>query len=552
MLESVFNPQFLPELSLTALFLVLFFGTFISEDVACLAAGALAAQGRISFAFALAACFTGIVVGDMLLYGAGRLFGKQILETRFVSRFVSQTSVERGSAWLEKRGAAAVFLSRFVTGLRLPTYLAAGFLKTNFLKFTLYFIIAAAIWTPILIGTTAFAHRMIFPQNALIGTILLIIVLRLIWKLSSWKNRRHLIGRFRRSIKWEFWPLQIFYFPVVLYILFLGLKHRSLALFTCVNPAIPAGGFKGESKDAIYKGLLGNPKSAKHLPAYEVVSGSDTFETKLNAATRFLDEHRLSFPVVLKPNAGERGKDVMIVRNFDELREILRESSVDTIIQEFVDGVEAGIFYYRYPNEPKGHIFSITEKRFPEVIGDGQSTLEELILRDGRAACLAAKYFEQNSEKLGEIIGNGASVQIINIGTHSRGAIFAEGEWLRTRNLEAKIDEICRGFEGFFFGRFDVRASSFAELQNGEGFKIIELNGVTSESTNIYDPQYSLLDAYRILFRQWRIAFEIGAANHKLGAEPTSVSRLLGLVFFNSEKRAAHINVKGQMATAAK
>jgi hypothetical protein len=43
----------------------------------------------------------------------------------------------------------------------------------------------------------------------------------------------------------------------------------------------------------------------------------------------------------------------------------------------------------------------------------------------------------------------------------------------------------------------------------GRNIRIIELNGLTSESTNIYDPKYGLFFAYRTLFEQFRIAFEI-------------------------------------------
>jgi hypothetical protein len=97
--------------------------------------------------------------------------------------------------------------------------------------------------------------------------------------------------------------------------------------------------------------------------------------------------------------------------------------------------------------------------------------------------------------------------------------------------LEKVIDQICRGYKGFYFGRFDIRAASFEDLKNGKNFSIIELNGVTSESTNIYDKRYSLFNAYRILFSQWRIAFEIGEENRKCGVKPVSLLDLIRLLF---------------------
>jgi hypothetical protein len=61
----------------------------------------------------------------------------------------------------------------------------------------------------------------------------------------------------------------------------------------------------------------------------------------------------------------------------------------------------------------------------------------------------------------------------------------------------------------------------------GENLRIIELNGVTSEATHIYDPKLGLFDAYGVLFRQWRIAFEIGNLNRARGTRPTTVRALL-------------------------
>ncbi|MBI5863633.1 MAG: carboxylate--amine ligase, partial [Planctomycetes bacterium] len=89
------------------------------------------------------------------------------------------------------------------------------------------------------------------------------------------------------------------------------------------------------------------------------------------------------------------------------------------------------------------------------------------------------------------------------------------------------IDAIARGFHGFFFGRFDVRYADPREFAAGRGFSIVELNGVTSESTNLYDPDWSLFRAYRVLFRQWKLLFEIGAANRRLGCRPSRLGSVL-------------------------
>jgi len=85
-------------------------------------------------------------------------------------------------------------------------------------------------------------------------------------------------------------------------------------------------------------------------------------------------------------------------------------------------------------------------------------------------------------------------------------------------------------FDGFFVGRFDIRYGDVERFKAGTDVAIVELNGATAESTNIYDPQTTLFDAYGQLFRQWSIVFSIGAANRAAGAPVASHRRLFDLV----------------------
>ena len=105
--------------------------------------------------------------------------------------------------------------------------------------------------------------------------------------------------------------------------------------------------------------------------------------------------------------------------------------------------------------------------------------------------------------------------------------MFLDGERLATDALARSLDGIAHGYAGFFFGRFDVRYADRSKLARGRGFRIIELNGVTSESTNIYDPSRSLVAAYGTLYRQWGLAFRIGDANRRAGHAPSSLLELL-------------------------
>jgi hypothetical protein len=218
---------------------------------------------------------------------------------------------------------------------------------------------------------------------------------------------------------------------------------------------------------------------------------------------------------------------VSVVRSPGKLREYLAYAAFPVILQEYVPGEEYGVFYYRYPGDECGRILSVTEKRMPTLVGDGQRTVEELILADDRAVCMSDFYLRKNAERVEEVPAAGERVQLVEIGTHCRGAIFLDGSDTITPALEKVVDRIAQTFNGFFFGRFDIRVPSRQDFMEGRNVKVVELNGVTSEATHIYDPKLSLLDAYGVLFQQWRIAFEIGDRNRTRGVEPASVRDLV-------------------------
>ncbi len=535
-----FNPADAPKaMGVAALVMVLLLAaaTLVSEDLTCISAGVLAAQGRIDLGLGIFACFLGIFVGDILLFLAGRFLGRPTLRRAPLKWVVRPEAVERSSAWFARRGALVILISRFVPGLRLPTYLAAGLLNTSFWSFTFYFSLAAALWTPLLVGlskllgaevlkSALLAKQSLFIK-ALIAGLIVYGLTKLSLRLATWRGRRRLVARWRRLTRWEFWPPYIFYPPVVCYIAWLALKHRSLLLFTAANPAIVGGGFVGESKIEILRGLA---QAKDFVACAALIDAALEVKARITQAKSFMAEHNFGFPIVLKPDQGQRGSGVAVVRSEAELTDYLSQAAQDTIIQEYAPGVEFGVFYYRLPGAAQGQIFSITEKRMPVLAGDGVSTLEQLILNDERAVCLADFYLNQQRTRLWEVPRQGERVQLVELGTHCRGAIFLDGEWIKTAALEAAFDRISQGFAGFYFGRYDVRTPSVEDFKQGRNFKIVELNGVTSEATHIYDPQNSLLAAYKILFKQWRLAFEIGALNRARGVQPTSSGTLVKLL----------------------
>ncbi len=356
-------------------------------------------------------------------------------------------------------------------------------------------------------------------------------MIKTINKTFAYRFRKLASSSAKRAMRWEFWPMWIFYIPVVLYILFLTIRYRGLS-FTAVNPGLPGSGFIGENKSLSLSQI--QDKKPTFVAKTKIIVSDNDISLRLSQCQGFMSANNLDYPIILKPDFGQRGMDVNIVRTEDELTALLGSNNTDWLIQEYIAGVEFGVFYVREPDQDHGRIFSVTHKCFPSVTGDGVSTLEVLILEHPRLHYMAAFLLEQYKDQLHLIPSANEVVEVIKLGSHCQGSLFLDGDQYLTDELADTVDAISRDLDGFYFGRYDIRAKDIEAFQRGD-IKVIEVNGVTSESTNIYDPKYTLFTAYRILFSQWDLAFKIGKKNMLKGFLPMTIGGLIDKVRFMRE-----------------
>ncbi|GAB0117454.1 ATP-grasp domain-containing protein [Acidisoma sp. 7E03] len=327
----------------------------------------------------------------------------------------------------------------------------------------------------------------------------------------------------------EFWPGWIAYTPIVLQWIGLGIRYGNPILATAANPTIEAGGLCGESKQSILDQM--GPDGREWVAPYTVcTTGAYPESDDLSLAEAAMAEAGLSFPVVVKPDIGCNGTGVCLVDNRADLARYLAAFPRLTrfMLQALIPHeAEAGIFYIRRPGEKTGTITSVTLKSSPVVVGDGRSNLRELIMADPRCAQVPHLYLPRLASRLHEVPEAGERVKLVFVGNHCKGSTFKNGAKLVTPELTARIEGIARSIPNFHFGRFDIRYESPAALMAGEGFRIIEINGVGSEATHIWDPQTTLREAYAAQFFHYRSAFEIAAANRALGHKATGFFTLL-------------------------
>jgi len=187
---------------------VIALATLVSEDLACIAAGMLASEGVISFAWALGACFLGILFGDLLTFFLGRLGGLSLLRRAPMRWMMREDQIVMAEELFLSHGAKLIFTSRLLPGSRLPVYAAAGVLGYPLWKFALFLALAGGLSVLILVGVAyrlgdvVFDWLRVYEAYALpvvIGIVILVwITVKLIEILATRRSRLVFLVRGRR------------------------------------------------------------------------------------------------------------------------------------------------------------------------------------------------------------------------------------------------------------------------------------------------------------------------------------------------------------------
>lgn len=309
---------------------------------------------------------------------------------------------------------------------------------------------------------------------------------------------------------WEYWPSKAFYYPIAPYLIWLMIKARHMCYWSAVNPGIYTAGMGMESKF----------DTLQLLPApYRPTSVFLPFGIKREAVKQALASAGLQFPLIVKPDLGFRGLLVRKVSHLDALMDNLKAHDIHFIAQEFLDyPEEAGVLYHRMPGAARGRITSLTTKEFLHVTGDGYSTVRALIKQKPRALLQFDRIAERDPYLLDTVPQAGARVPLGIVGNHAKGTRFINSNAKVNERMVDVFDQISAQIKGFFYGRFDLKYQNPDSLYTGEGIKIIEVNGVCSEPTHIYDPgQGTYWSALRDLAKHWGIIYRIAKANRQRG-----------------------------------
>jgi hypothetical protein len=320
---------------------------------------------------------------------------------------------------------------------------------------------------------------------------------------------------------WEVWHWFAKYIILGPAWLWFCLKARSFWFFTPSNPTISFGGFIGESKSEIYRQL-----PSDKYPRSVFVSPKEDFNEILESLTLT----KLSFPLAVKPDVGMMGFMFRKVNSIEQLRQYHQCIPVRYVIQEHVDfPLEVSVFYYRFPNEERGHITGFIRKEFMQVIGDGVKDLETLIREYPRATYRLKELRSKHESHLKNVIPAGQSYYLSYALNLSRGGRLISLEHEKDDRLLHVFDQLSKHTGAFFYGRYDIKCRSIDELKKGNEFSILEYNGCGAEPHHVYGNGFSFVKACGVLIHHWRILYKISQMNRRGGIKPWSFR--VGLIF---------------------
>ncbi|MBK8052567.1 MAG: hypothetical protein IPK35_04610 [Saprospiraceae bacterium] len=109
-----------------------------------------------------------------------------------------------------------------------------------------------------------------------------------------------------KLVNYEYWPTWFFYIPIGVYVLYLMAKSRSIVYFTNVNPSIKDSGIYRYSKFAVLEHI-----SEKYKPKTILIKSGEKPD---------ILKSEFTFPLIAKPDMGERGKGVSLISDMLSLK----------------------------------------------------------------------------------------------------------------------------------------------------------------------------------------------------------------------------------------
>lgn len=256
------------------------------------------------------------------------------------------------------------------------------------------------------------------------------------------------------------------------------------------------------------------------VPYSLIVKKSDSVNDVINN----MSKSNIYFPIIAKPDFGERGKDVAKIECIEELKNYFQNTKYQTILlQEFIDyPIELGILFY-WDTDGVGRISSIGIKNFCTIKGNGKNTFGQLVRRNPRIVRRKRILKNKFQDLWNSVLHPSQEILVEPIGNHNRGTEFLNGNSKYSEEMLEWVKETVSHISEFDYGRLDLRIKDWDSFKRKEDIKVLEINGVNSEPIHIYDPSYGIIKAYKDIFKHMGIINRLSI--HKMNKQKPSSFR---------------------------
>lgn len=283
----------------------------------------------------------------------------------------------------------------------------------------------------------------------------------------------------RMHNSFEFAHAWWFHIPMFVLGVSWAVRLRKANFFAAVNPSLGNGGLYNYSK---FEAQNHFPNA--NLPNTCLIHSEEDFNMILSR----IKSQNHHFPFIIKPDVGERGKGVKLIQNTEELDIYLNEHPSEAyLVQEFIKkSQEYGVFFLKNPVTGEFSIPSLTRKISLQVIGDGVSSISELIQNHPRASRYQNLIQSSNPTSIPML---DEVVKLSPMGNHCKGAVFLDYSAYISSEMVAAFERIFESVGGINYGRLDVKVDELSDLCDPEKIIILEVNGANAEPIHMYSPE---------------------------------------------------------------
>ncbi|HEZ1699334.1 TPA: DedA family protein [Neisseria lactamica] len=204
-----FLEAFFVEYGYAAVFFVLVicgFGVPIPEDLTLVTGGVISGMGYTNPHMMFAVGMLGVLVGDGVMFAAGRIWGQKILRFKPIARIMTPKRYAQVQEKFDKYGNRVLFVARFLPGLRTAVFVTAGISrKVSYLRFIIMDGLAALISVPVWIYLGEYgAHNidwLMAKMHSLQSGILVILGIGAAVVAWIWWKKRQRIQFYRSKLK---------------------------------------------------------------------------------------------------------------------------------------------------------------------------------------------------------------------------------------------------------------------------------------------------------------------------------------------------------------